>query len=248
MQNFKNIEKLTDEARKNFLPYAKEMLNIHKDNILSIFIYGSSASGDPMPGTSGINSTIVFKALGFLQLKDSLRVVDKGIRKRIAAPLFFTPEYINSSLDTFPLEFLEMKENNTVIFGEDLLADIEINASHIRFICEEQLKGKLIRIRQAYLEIGLRSKGIEVLIKESLGSLFPVFRGLLRLKGIKPPVKKEEAIGLLGETFGIDSNVFMAILKDKENDEKIGGLKTEAFLSKYIKQIERLAEISDSEV
>lgn len=245
MENLKNVDRLPDGVKEKFLPYAKELLKLHKENIAAIIVYGSSASGDYIPGTSGINSVVVFKSLGFSQLKESLRLVDKGIRRKIAAPLFLTPEHIKSSLDTFPLEFSEMKENHILIYGDDILGGLEIDPSHTRFICEEQLKGKLIRIRQAYLEIGLRRKGMEALVKESLDALFPTFRGLLRLKGLQPPVKKEEVLRLLGKTFEVDAEMFIAVLKDKTNDEKIGGEELESFLNRYIVQIEKLAELSD---
>lgn len=245
MSNLKNMERLPIEVKKRAEPYLEELLKLHQDNIISIFIYGSAASGDYIPGVSGINSAVVFKNLGFVQFKKSLHLVDKGIRRNITTPLFLTEEYIRASTDTFPIEFLEMKENHIVIYGQDLLKDLEIDPSHIRFVCEEQLKGKLIRIRQAYLEIGLRKKGMEALIKESLDSLFPIFRGLLRLKGVTPPLKKIEVLRLLSESFEIDGQTFIAVLKDNKIDEKILGEEIESFLGRYIEQIKKLADISD---
>lgn len=245
MGDLKNLERLPIEVKKRVQPYLEELLKLHQDNIISIFIYGSAASGDYIPGVSGINSAVVFKNLGFVQFKKSLHLVDKGIRRNIAAALFLTEEYIRASTDTFPIEFLEMKENHIVIYGQDLLKDLEIDPSRIRFVCEEQLKGKLIRIRQAYLEIGLRKKGMEALIKESLDSLFPIFRGLLRLKGVTPPLKKIEVLRLLSESFEIDGQTFMAVLKDNKIDEKILGEEIESFLERYIEQIKKLADISD---
>lgn len=245
MGNLKNLERLPIEVKKRVEPYMEELLKLHQDNIISVFIYGSAASGDYIPGVSDINSAVVFKSLGFAQLKKSLHLVNKGIGKNITAPLFLTEEHISASTDTFPIEFLEMKENHIVIYGQDLLKDLEIDPSHIRFVCEEQLKGKLIRIRQAYLEIGLRKKGIEPLIKESLDSLFPIFRGLLRLKGVTPPVKKVEVLRLLAANFEIDGETFIAVLKDKKINEKILGEEIESFLERYIEQIKKLADISD---
>lgn len=245
MSNLKNSERLPAEVRKRIEPYMEELLRLHQDNIVSIFIYGSAASGDFMPGVSDINSAVVFKNLGLTQLKNSLHLVNKGIRNKIAAPLFLTPEHIRTSTDTFPIEFLEMKENHILIYGDDILKDMDIDHSHIRFVCEEQLKGKLIRIRQAYLEIGLRKKVMEALIKVSLNSLLPIFRGLLRLEGVTPPIKKEQVLRLLGETFEIDGETFIAVIRDKKNDGKIFGEELDSFLERYIEQIQKLADISD---
>ncbi|NQT89825.1 MAG: hypothetical protein HQ558_01050 [Candidatus Omnitrophica bacterium] len=245
MSELQNLEKLPHKAAEKLRVYLEDLLKVHKDNIVSIFVYGSTASGDHIPGISVINSVIVFKQLEVASFKNSLRIVNRGIRNGIAAPLFFTPEHIRTSTDTFPIEFLEMKENHLLVYGEDILKDLQIDPSHIRFICEEQLKGKLIRIRQAYLEIGLRKKGMEALVKESLDSLFPVFRGLLRLKDIAPPIEKEKTVELLSEAFGIDGAVFSAVLKDTKNDEKVDGQDIEVFLERYVNQIQKLADISD---
>lgn len=245
MENLINLEKLTKDVAKKIRPYMEQMLKIHDGSIISIFIYGSACGVDYIKGVSDINSAIIFKELGLNELKKSLHIINKGIRERIVAPLFLTKEHILTSGDTFPIEFSQMKERHILIYGEDILKNMVIEPNHIRFICEQQLKGKLIRIRQAYLEIGLRKRGLESLIKESLSSLFPVFRGLLMLKGINPAQDKQESLEALSETFGIDTGVFKAILEDKRNNEKIGGQDIEIFLSRYIEQIEKLAVIAD---
>jgi len=238
-------ENLAKDVSKKITPYMEQMLKIHSASISSIFIYGSACGDDYIKGVSDINSAIVFKTLSLSELKRSLNIVNKGIRQKIVAPLFLTKEHILTSVDTFPIEFAQMKESHILLYGEDVFNEITIEPKHIRFICEQQLKGKLIRIRQAYLEIGLRKKGLEILIKESLWSLFPIFAGLLMLKGIKPAQDKLGIIKMLSDTFSVDTSVFKAILDDRRNDEKIGGQDIEAFLSQYIEQIEKLAVIAD---
>jgi predicted nucleotidyltransferase len=245
MAELKNTDKLNPDAASKINPYMEEFLRVHGESIVSIFIYGSAASGDYVKGSSDINSAIVFKKIGMPELKQSLRTVNRGIRHRINTPLFLTKEHVVTSLDTFPIEFIEMKENHVVLYGEDILSGISVDLSHIRFVCEEQIKGKLLRIRQGYLEIGLRKKGIESLIKESFTSLFPAFRGLLRLKGIMPFKTKKENIKALGDAFGIDTEILFAILADKRNDGKISGQDLESALFKYIEQLEKLGDIAD---
>ncbi|MCK5160815.1 MAG: hypothetical protein KAQ99_04495, partial [Candidatus Aureabacteria bacterium] len=114
-----------------------------------------------------------------------------------------------------------------------------------RLFCEQQVKGKLIRIRQAYLEVGLKKKGLESLLKESLNSLIPIFRNLIRLKGKQPSVNKAEIIRQLCQMFELDKNVFLSIYKDSSNDEKIANQEVVVFLEKYLSQIEKLADMVD---
>jgi predicted nucleotidyltransferase len=245
VETLKNLDRLNPYIVKTIRPYMQELLRIHGDSIASIFIYGSAASDDYVKGVSDINSAVIFRKIGIEELKKSLGLINKGIRHKINTPLFLTKEHVLTSIDTFPIEFIEMKENHILIYGHDILPELEIDPVNIRFVCEEQIKGKLIRIRQAYLEIGLRKKGIEALIKESFGSLFPAFRGLLRLKGIAPFKTKEENIKALGEAFGIDTGILFAILADKRHDGKISGQDLEKALFQYIEQLETLGNMAD---
>ncbi len=241
-----NIEVLPDEIRKKVNKYVTNLIKLYDNNIVSIFIYGSATGRNYVPGKSDVNMAVILKELTFADLKKSLKLISLGITKKIAAPLMLTVRHIQSSTDVFPVEFLEMKDNYCLLYGQDLLKDLPIEESNIRLQCEQQLKGKLIRIREAYLEIGLRKKGIDALLKESLNSLFPIFRGLLRLKTTQaPPTDKEQIINSLSENFGIDSKVFLAILRDKKDDDKIGSQDVEPFFEKYIQEIQKLAIVSD---
>ncbi|MBL7092114.1 MAG: hypothetical protein ISS24_01775 [Candidatus Omnitrophica bacterium] len=256
MENLKNLDKLDIRAKKAIELYLRELLKIHQDNIVSIFLCGQATGRDYVHKVSNINLFVVLEKLEFQDLQKSLKLVSRGINKKIAAPLFLTRKHMESSTDVFPIEFLEMKESHLLLYGEDLLGPLEINPANIRLFCEEQIKGKLIRIRQAYLEIGLKRKGIEALLKESLTSLTPVFRNLIRLstgidppnsfkgrvlKGKTPPVEKQEIYIQVCTEFDLDGNVFLAILRDTKNDEKIDAQDAEVFFERYIAQIQKLA-------
>lgn len=241
MTNIINKEKIPVEVQKKIVPYLEKMINIHGNGLVSVFLYGSATGSNYVPKVSDINSGFIFDNLDFSIFKKSLKIVSAGIFKKIVAPLFMTKEYIESSLDVFPIEFLDMKENNVLLYGEDILSGLDIKGEHIRLFCEQQIKGKLIRIRQAYLEVGLKKKGMEALLKESLNSFIPVFRNLLRLKGSAPSVNKEEIIRELCSAFGLDENVFLPIYKDSSNDEKIANQDVVIFLEKYLCQVQDLA-------
>jgi len=58
---------------------------------------------------------------------------------------------IDSSLDTFPIEFLNIKRNYTVVFGEDILEGLAFEKEFIRMQCERELKGKLLLLRAEYV-------------------------------------------------------------------------------------------------
>ena len=234
------LDGIKPELKAVIQPYLIKLLEIHKENIISVVLYGSATGKYFIPGKSDINLAVVFKDLGLEQLKDSLRVVNSGISKRITAPLFLSLSHIETSKDTFPIEFIEIKENNILIYGENVFSGLSVDEANLRLFCKREIEGKLIRIRQAYLEIGLKKKGVEALMKESLNSLVPVFRALLRQKPQKPPVDKEQILIDFCNYYGLSKDVFIAILRDRMNNEKIKGEDIEVFFEKYLKEIEKL--------
>lgn len=242
---FQNVSSLPAEVQKHLIPCIRDLSVIDQDQMISVAVYGSAAGQNFIPGVSDINTLIVVREVSADFLKKSLRPIMRARRRRIAAPLILTREHIVSSLDVFPIEFLDMKERHVLIYGEDLLSGLEIRGEHTRLFCEQQIKGTLIRIRQTYLEVGLRKKGIEALLKDSLSSLFPVFRRMVILKGAVAPDDKETLLQTLGEVFQINPDDMVAIWKDRRNDERIAGEDVREVFGRYIARLEDLAKIAD---
>ena len=246
MTEIRNIDQLPESVGLKIRPYLEEMIELLGHNLITAAVYGSAVTGDYLEKSSDINLLLVCEDVDLGTMKKSLKLIAKGIRKRIAAPLFFTRRYIETSADVFPIEFLEIRENHLILYGEDVLTGITVDLKNLRYQCEEQIKGKLVRIRQAYLEVGLKKKGVESLLKRSLSSLMPVFRNVIRLKSESPPPGKYEVLKRLAVLFSLDEEVFLTIWRDKQNDEKIGGEDAEIYLEKYLIQIEKLAAAVDS--
>lgn len=241
----KNTQHLPKPVKDAYIPFAKRLIALHGDNLSSIFLYGSATGANYIPKCSDINSVMVVKKIGFETLQKSLKLIASVRAKRIIAPLILTEAHIHSSRDVFPIEFLDMKDNSVVIFGTDFLKDLQIEGEHVRLFCEQQIKGKLIRIRQAYLEVGLKRRGTELLLRESLNSLIPVFRSLLKVKAVLVPADKKELLKKIGDVFALDTHVMVAIWEEKKNDERICGRDAREAFGDYIQVLERLAEAVD---
>ena len=211
MNTFSNTDRLPQEIRSDVVAYLDEMLLLHQGNILSVFLYGSATGENYVRRHSDINLCFIFKTFDFAILDRSLNAVSKGMKKKITAPLFLTGEMISSSSDVFPVEFLEMKENHVLLYGEDIMSTVNIKTENLRLFCEQQLKGKLIRIRQAYLETGSKPVRVKLLLRDSLKTLLPIFRNLIRLKGGHPPFKKDEVIKELARYYSFDPGALLSI-------------------------------------
>jgi hypothetical protein len=237
----KNVASLPESIRSDVETYCEKLTSALGTRIASISVYGSASGPDFIPGKSNVNLVIVVDRLDRELLAGMLEIVKWGGKKRIVPPLVLTEAYVESSLDVFPIEFVEIRESQVLLLGDDHFGSLDIDREHLRLECESQLKAAVLRIRQAYLEVGLAKRGAESVLHASLTSLIPVFRAMLTLKGVEVPRPKLDVVKALGGAFGIDPEPFVAILHDKAGDEKIGGREAHGVLARYVMDIEDLA-------
>ncbi len=214
------------------------------DQLVAIILYGSGARGEYVRKRSDINFLIVLTEDGMRELAKALPLVGKWRRRNVSTPLFMTPEYITTSLDSFPMEFLALQRHHRVVYGEDPLAALAIDQQLLRLQCERELKGKLLHLREGYLATEGRARPLTALIRRSLMTFVPLFEALLVLKGVEVPTGKKEVVAKTAETFGLDSGLFTELLRvwdgEKQKAQALKGL-----TQQYIWEVRKLALIVD---
>ena len=121
------------------------------DDLVSVFLYGSAAGEDFIPGVSDYNLGVVLRSVRPEHLRRAALKVPRWRRRRIGAPLFLDPAFIRQSLDVFPIEFTEMTEAHRVLYGPDPFAGLTVGLRNLRHQCEFEVRGKLLALRTAYL-------------------------------------------------------------------------------------------------
>ena len=195
--------------------------SIFGSNLLSIYLYGSGARGEYIQGKSDINFLVVIKSEGLKFLSGVWEYSDKWEKRGISTPLILTESYLSSSLDTFPLEFHNMKEANDLIFGKDLLEDISIDDNDLRVQVERELKSKLLSLRQGFMKTkGNRNELID-LISLSLPTFTAIFSGTLYLKKIVfKGSNSTELYNSFEKTFELRKGLFKELLNIKLGNGK----------------------------
>ncbi|MGC9326906.1 MAG: hypothetical protein ACP5I1_04670 [Candidatus Hinthialibacter sp.] len=195
----KNLEPIPENVRSTIEEYFTKFINVLPEKIDSIYLYGSVITEDFRPEQSDVNSLVLFDSFGSEEISALRPVVRGGLKKRIIAPLCLSVENFLRSADVFPLEFIEIKDKHLLAYGDcDHVNELVIPREHLRAKIEEQIKGKLIRLRQVYLEHQGLDRELADILVEAQRQLFPVFRNLLRFLGMEsPPVAKDEIISKL---------------------------------------------------
>lgn len=213
-------------------------------DMVSLFLYGSAAAGHYVPGKSDVNFMIILTEAGLDDLERVIDVVGKWRKKRVAC-VFMTQAYITSSVDAYPVEFLNMQLNHRLLFGADVLTGLTFPACDLRLQLERELKGKMFHLRQGWLECEGREKGIRQLIKVSLGAFIPLFKALLFIKGCEIPSVRRDMIKSLSGAYPINSDVFLRCIDLQEGKGRFSAGEVKQLFKSYQVEIAKVSALID---
>jgi hypothetical protein len=243
MMNNLNVIGLNPAVAGRITPMVEDLLREHASNIHSFHLVGSAVIPDYNEKLSDINSVLVLKAMDLRVLAFLAPLGKKYGRKRIAAPLVMTPEYIESSLDAFPVEFLDFKHIHKTVYGHDLLQGLQISLPNLRLQCEREIKSKLIGLRQGYISsLGKKADVAALLVRSFTGSM-ALFRAIISLLGKEPPIARAEVIAMLGTSTGIKTDIFENLLMLKSKLLKPSEQELTSFFERYYHTLEAAGKI-----
>ncbi len=214
-------------------------------NLLSIILYGSGATADYLPGKSDLNFLVVLTEEGIERLDAAFGLVDRWRKRWVTPPTFVTLEYVQTSLDSFPVEFYNMQRAFRVIHGEDVLASLSFKREMLRLQVERDLKGKLLLLRQAFLEAKGRGRRLREVIGPSLSAFSSLFAALLFLMEHEVPGSKRGILQDATAAMGLDTSVFHQLLDIKEGRSKLSDRELLDLFRSYLKEVRRAALFVD---
>jgi predicted nucleotidyltransferase len=239
------MSKIPKDPGEIFSGIINDYKQLFGDDLVSIILYGSAASGDYIFGKSDINFMIVLSEKGIDSLDRTFGVISKWKKRAVATPLFLTEAYVMTSSDVFPIEYLNFQNTYKLVYGKDILKDLSFDREFLRMQCEKEVKGKLLLLREAFLESQGKAKHLQQLIAQSLGAFVAIFEGLLHLKGKELPRQKREVIKQVCQVFDMDGALFERLLDIKEKRGKLSDPEMRQLFKRYLKEVQRLWKIVD---
>ena len=206
-------------------------------------IHLTTNSQDPYLSTKNDNNfLVVLTSLNQADLKKISTYQNKWANKYKASPLFLTKQDINTSADIFPIEFLDMQNSYNLIWGEDVLKDLQIPQEHLRTQCEYSLKGKIIILRQGYYN---NPNQINWLLQNSWNAFLTVFKNILRLSQNTLPINTEETIQSLCKLYQGNHSIYLQVAQHASGQNKLNKPQGQEAFSQYLAELEKLATFVD---
>lgn len=223
--------------------FVKNLRDLYGESLISVVLYGSAASGEYEGRNSNINIAVILKDASLVSLSKMSKFINRREFSAIS-PIFLTEDYMRRSTDVFPIEFIDMKENNVVLHGKDILKDLNIDIKNLRFQCEQELKSKIISLKKVYLRT-TNEAALKRLLFKSVTSGIHILRNLIRLKARKPAYVKEDALNEISEEFGVDLVALGRILDAKSKNRKLSYREADSLFVRFVETLEAITDKVD---
>ncbi len=241
------IEKLAHLPQKSgeaVIGFTDKLAESLGENLLSVILFGSAAGGEYIEGKSDINTLIILQSVRVRDLTVIAEIVKKYAKRGLAIPLVFGREHIETSLDTFPIEFSDMKARHIPLYGADPFIDARIEKKNLRYQCERELKSILVNLRRGFIRTGGKKENLEALLAGSLSSVLAACRGMIWQNGETPSDGAEALLDQVKGKYQVETAAINRVWYLKKGQS--GATATlEALLEDYSREIARLASIVD---
>jgi hypothetical protein len=226
--------------------YTKEITKVFSEQLKSVVLYGSRASGENTNALSGHNILIISENITLDKLAGLSPATKKWLKSGNPPPAIFTVEEFFASADVFPIEFLDMKDNSKLLYGQDFLTSLPVERANIRHQIEFDLRSKLLKLRQAYISLQGNDKQLKAMLMDSISSILSVLRHAVVLFGKESPANKFDSLDMLAGITGVNIDAFKSIYNMRLGDKDALKADTTAIAAQYISGIENIIRAIDS--
>ncbi|HTS50571.1 MAG TPA: nucleotidyltransferase domain-containing protein [Bryobacteraceae bacterium] len=211
----------------------------YSNRLVSVILYGSAAAGDHHEKFSDLNVLCVLDEVTPEALGDSEPIFKWWRGRGNPSPLLMSQEEVRTSTDCFPIEFHDMAERRRVLFGKDVIEGLVIDKVFYRAQIEQELRAKLLRLRQKAAEVLNNEEALLRLMIDSVPNFLVLARHALLVSGLPAGSQKRE-ISQNVTAFGVQPAPFDILLDLREQKRKTSEVEPQELFARYLKQIEAL--------
>lgn len=225
--------------------FVQDVQGLYGGDLVAVFLYGSVATGEHVVGRSDINVAVVLRHLTPALLRKAASHLRSWYRRGFATPLFFDPESLHDSLDVFPIEFLDMQERHRTLWGPDLFASLRIEQHNLRLQCEQELRGKLMKLRQSYVESAHTPADLERILVAAASSIVVLARTVLRLGGGDSGGKADAVLEQVQARFAVSTTALRRAYQLKQGHIRVAGSGLDELYREVLQDVQRLVKVVD---
>ncbi len=232
-------------AQEAFNHLIGDLRATHGENLASVVLYGSAASGDFVESQSDYNLLIALNRITPEDLRQAQAPTREWQRLGHPLPVYFTFAELRDAADVFPIEFHQMERARVVLYGRDPFETLRISDTNLRHQTEYELRSKLIQLRRLYIPHSVSARRLQDLMTDSLSSFATLFAPVLLLHGQQPPVLKHDIVRATVRSLALDAEPFERVFELRASERTLDDVEANELFAAYMAQIERVIEAVD---
>jgi hypothetical protein len=161
------------------------------------------------------------------------------------APLVFTHAEWRDAADVFAVEYEDIRAAHRVLAGSDPWDGLTIRPADVRRQVEHELRGKLVRLRQAYAAYARDPARLTAVFTASVSGFLTMLRATLRLTGKEAPAAADALVRAAAGAIGFPPAALDAFVMHAQGGERLRLAEGDPRAAAYLTALARTAEFVD---
>ncbi|HWR35421.1 MAG TPA: hypothetical protein VN622_06070 [Clostridia bacterium] len=217
------------------------------ENLLSMIVYGSAATNEYSEKYSDVNILCVLARLDGEDLRNIASAMQWWERHGRAA-LVLSLDELTRSADVFAIELLDIKEHHRILYGQDVVAGIEVPLTLHRIQVERELRMALIRLRQRFLSGAHDRRALVQLLIASSSTFNTLLRHALIALGHTPPQNRHEVADAIQTVLASDMSPLRTVLDVRDGKITERNLDPEKVFGSYLDALSAIVDKVDRQL
>jgi len=161
----------------------------------------------------------------------------------LAPPRLFTRAGLAGTADAYTVEFVEIRLNHVMLYGDDPLEQVEFSEMRFLFELEHELQRLRLRLRQAAVLLGGRDRLLAAELLHLTPAALALFRGALRFIGDTPAPEPPDLLLQLSRRTPLHAGgltVLAGLLRERTSANDIPA---DTLLEQFLMDVESACEL-----
>jgi hypothetical protein len=207
--------------------------------LVSFVLFGSAARRN---ATDSVDTLVIVDRVDAGLLSTLARASAAWVAKGHPAPLVFAESEWRDSADAFGIELLDIQAHHRVLAGRDPWSGVTVADEDVRRQLEHELRGKVVRLRQAFLTTSTHPAALGQAILGSVSGFLTMLRALLRVSGEVAPSERTALIAAAAARVGFDAGPVTALALAARERRALKLNPDDAQVAGYLTAVTRTAE------
>lgn len=218
------------------------------ERLVSLVLYGSAARagdagsrGGRRGRGGGANTLLICDPVDPAVLTALEEPTTAWTRSGHPAPIILSIKEWRTSSDAFAIEYEDIRAAHRLIAGRDPWQGISVRREDVQRQLEQELMGKLVRLRQSYVAAAGDAGQLTALVAQSASGFFTMLRTLLRLADRAVPAEAESLLKAAGAAAGFAAEPLLPLADHLEGRTELELGKRDPLAAAYLAAVARTA-------